>query len=64
MLFFLIAILFITLIILFIVYSVLNYANSKDWPKKWTALPYSMDDIRAVFRLKKEANKEDKPKNE
>jgi len=64
MLFFLIAILFLFLIALFIVYSILNYTNSKDRPKKSPWLPYSIDDIRAVFRLKKEAKKEDKAKNE
>jgi hypothetical protein len=64
MLFFLIAIIFFILIVLFIIYSILKYINRKDWPKNWTQLPYSMDDVIAAFRLKKEANKEDKPKNE
>jgi hypothetical protein len=64
MLFFLIAILFLTFIALFVVYSVLKYSNRKDWAKKYPPLPYSIDDIRAVFRLIKDAKKEDKAKNE
>ena len=64
MLFFLIAILFLIIIALFIVYSVLKYTNSKDWAKKWFWLYFSIDDVRAVFRLKKEPKKEDKAKNE
>jgi hypothetical protein len=58
MLFFLIAFLFLVLIAIFIVYSVLRYTNSKDWPKKGPPFPYSIDDIREVFRLRK-AKKED-----